>query len=176
MAQDLIHVSPQPRGTRSPAQRRNCNFVDQVAKKGRLGQDLGVDERRARLKRNGRELVEPMEPARRMNVAQGDREDQAPHHQAREAGPICPSAVLPPSDHMVALVDRFQKWFEMLSGPRFFRGSHEYQRQGRSLEAAFQCTAEAVTTNRHDAALDRPSQGRDQVRQGRDDGVGTFSR
>jgi hypothetical protein len=44
MAKDLIHVHPQTSGTRSPTQRRNCHFIDQLAKKGRLGQDLGVDE------------------------------------------------------------------------------------------------------------------------------------
>jgi hypothetical protein len=47
MAKDLIHVHPQTSGTRSPAQRRNCDFIDQVAEERRLGQDLGVDERRA---------------------------------------------------------------------------------------------------------------------------------
>ncbi len=96
-------------------------------------------------KRNRRELVESMQPARRMNIVQGDSEDKAPNQQAREAEPVCPVAVLPATEYMIALVDRFQKRFEMLDGPGFFRGRHEYKRQGRAAKAPFQCSAEAVT-------------------------------
>jgi hypothetical protein len=138
MAKDLIRIRPQTSGTRSPAKRRNCDFIDQVAEERRLGQDLGVDERRARLKRDGRQLVEPMEPARRMNVAQGDGEDQAPDQQTRQPEPVCPDAISSATNHMIALVDRFQKWFKMRLRPGFLGGRHEYQRQGRSPKAAFQ--------------------------------------
>jgi hypothetical protein len=78
MAKDLIQIRPQPRGNHSPSQRRNHDFIDQMAEKCRLGQNLGVDERRGRLKWNGRELVEPMEPAGRMNIAQRDSKGEAP--------------------------------------------------------------------------------------------------
>jgi hypothetical protein len=115
-----------------------------------------------------------MEPARRMNIPQGDSKNQAPHQRARESGPVCLVAVLPASDHMIALVDRFQKRREMLGGPRFFRGRHEYKWQARALQAPFHSTAEAVASDRHDRALDGSSRVRDQIRQGRDDGVGVF--
>jgi hypothetical protein len=90
------------------------------------------------LKWDRRQLVEPMEPARRMNVAQRNGKDQTPNQQTWQPGPVCPGAISPAADHMVALVDRFQKWFEMRLRPGFLRGRHEYQRQGCSPKAPFQ--------------------------------------
>jgi hypothetical protein len=64
MAEDQIQIHPETSGNRSSAKRRNGNFIDQVTKKRRLGQGLGVDERRGRLERNGCEPVEPVQAAR----------------------------------------------------------------------------------------------------------------
>jgi hypothetical protein len=117
-----------------------------------------------------------MKPARRMNVAQRDREDQAPRQQAGDGGPGFPAPARPATDHMVALVDRLEKGIEMPIRPGFLRCRHQHQRQSGSLQAALQCTPEAVIPHRDDTALDRPPQRSDQVRQGSNDAVGGFHR
>ena len=90
--------STNPSEPRAAAQRGNIDFIDQVAEKGRLGQDLDVEERRRRLKRDGRQLLEPMEPARRVDVvAAGRRRSSAAASQPEQAGPSPRLALRPRS-------------------------------------------------------------------------------
>ena len=57
MPQDRAQIAP-PTSPHSPSrQRRDVHLAEQVAEEGRLGQDLDVQERRARLERNRRELL-----------------------------------------------------------------------------------------------------------------------
>ena len=91
-------------------------------------------------KRNGRQLVEPMEPARRMNVAQRDGEDQRRASEPRMPTQLRAARPRTAADHVVALVDGFQKRFEVGLGPGFLGRGHEHQRQAGSLETTFQRT------------------------------------
>jgi hypothetical protein len=136
-----------------------------MTKKRGLGDDLRVQKRRCGLKGYRQELVQPMEPARRMDIAQRDGEDQASRQQAGQAPPVSPPPLRPAADHMVTLIDRFQKGPEMLLRPALFRRGHEHQRQRGPLQAAFQCTTEAIRSHRHDRALDGSPRCRDQVGQ-----------
>ncbi|MGA8348159.1 MAG: hypothetical protein WB773_10065 [Isosphaeraceae bacterium] len=64
MPQDRAQISP-PTSPYSPScQRRHVHFAEQVAEECRLGQDFEVEERRAGLKRNRRELLHAVELAR----------------------------------------------------------------------------------------------------------------
>jgi hypothetical protein len=62
MPEHLDEVVPE-RPQLGRTQRRDRNFVDQMAQEGRLRQNFDVEELRRRLKLNGREFFEPMEPA-----------------------------------------------------------------------------------------------------------------
>ena len=87
-------------------------------------------------------------------------------NQAGLAAPASPAPRRPATDDMVAVVDGFQKRFEMLVGPGFLRRRHEHQRQRGFSESAFQRTAESIFSHRDDAALYRPPGRSDQIRQG----------
>jgi hypothetical protein len=78
MSKDLVPVRPPTRGCEQTPERRDFHFIDQVAKKGRLGEDFRVEEPRCGLEWDGRQLFQPMKPARRMDVQQRESEDQAP--------------------------------------------------------------------------------------------------
>jgi hypothetical protein len=147
-----------------------------VTKKCRLGGDLGVQKPRLGLKRDRQQLVQPMKPARRMVIAQRNREDQSPRQPSGKAAPVFPARRRPATDHMIALIDGFQQRFEMLVRPGFFGRRHEHERQRRSCESALQRTTEAILSNRDDPALDGPPGRSDQIRQGRNDCLGGFSR
>jgi hypothetical protein len=82
MAHHGVPVLPPPGRARAPAHRRDGYFIDQVAEERRLGENLGVEKRCCRLQRNGGKLVQAMEPARRMDVAQRNREHHAAHDRA----------------------------------------------------------------------------------------------
>ncbi len=78
MPEDLLPVRPPAGGSEQTPERRDIHFIDQVAKKGRLGENLGIEKPRCGLERDGRQLFQPMEPARRMDIEQRQSEDQAP--------------------------------------------------------------------------------------------------
>jgi hypothetical protein len=61
-----------------------------------------------------------------MDIAQRNSEDQAPQEQAWDVEPTRAGAVLAASKHMVALVDRVEKWLDMLFSPGFFGSRHEH--------------------------------------------------
>jgi hypothetical protein len=70
MTEDSIPVRPRARRFAKTLERRDVHFIDQMAKKGRLGEDLLVKKPRRGLERNGRQLFQPMQPARGMDVQQ----------------------------------------------------------------------------------------------------------
>jgi hypothetical protein len=78
MPEDLIEVRPLARGPEQTPERWDVNFIEQVAEKGRLGEDLGVEKTGSGLQRDGRQLLQSMQPARGMDVNQWHGEDQAP--------------------------------------------------------------------------------------------------
>jgi hypothetical protein len=74
----LLPVRPPTGGSEQTPERRDIDFINQLAKKGRLGENLGIEKRRCGLERDGRQLLQPMEPARRMDIVQRQSEAQAP--------------------------------------------------------------------------------------------------
>jgi len=104
-----------------------------MPEKGRFRQDFGVEKRRRGLERNGRELVEPMEPAWRMHVAQRHVEDQPPQKRSPEADPAAAAPVGATADHVVTVVDGLQERLQVLHGPGLERRGYEHERQGCSL-------------------------------------------
>jgi len=64
MPQDRAQISPAASPHSPSRQRRHVHFAEQMAEECRLGQDFDVEERRAGLKRNGRELLHAMKLAR----------------------------------------------------------------------------------------------------------------
>jgi hypothetical protein len=69
MPQHPVPVGPPPFGAQRTLQRGNLDLVNQVAAECCLGQDLDIQERRRRLQRQFAQLLEAMEPARRIDVA-----------------------------------------------------------------------------------------------------------
>ena len=138
MPENHVPIPPPASRPRAAAQRRNVDFVDQVTEKGRLGKDLGVDKSGRRLQGNGRQLVEAMEPARRMNVLERNSKDQASRQRAQDAEPASAAPPRTAADHVIALVNCFQERCEVGLGPRFMGRGHEHQREAGSLETAVQ--------------------------------------
>jgi hypothetical protein len=56
-------------------QRGDVDLVDELAEEGGLGQDLDVEEVGRRLERDRRELLEPVESARRVDVVDRHRKE-----------------------------------------------------------------------------------------------------
>jgi hypothetical protein len=73
-----------------------------------------------------------------MDIAQRDREDQTPRQHREHADHIGPDAILTVTNHVITLVDGFQKRLEMLLGPGLFRCRHENKRQRRSPQTPLQ--------------------------------------
>jgi hypothetical protein len=134
-----------------------------MAEKRCLRQDLGIDERRCRLQRDGAELVETMQPARRMDVSQRHGENHAPHERSQEAERGRMGPVRPTTQHVIALVDRRQERFEVRFRPRFLRGRHKHQGHAGAKEAALQRLPQAEIADRDDRSFDLPSATRDQI-------------
>ena len=174
MPKDLVHVRQPATRTGPAAQRGDVDFIDQVTKESRLGEDLDFQERRPGLKRYRRKLVQAVQPARRMDVVERHGENNAPCQPAREPRPVSPAPLTPATNHMITLVDRFQERLEMLFRPRFFRCGYQHERQCGSAKATFQCTANTFCSDRHDRRFDGPPKRTHQVRQGCADGFGGF--
>jgi hypothetical protein len=111
--QDRAQISPATFPQDPAGQRRHVHFAEQMTEECRLGQDFEVEERRAGLKRNRRELLHPVEPARRMDVKHRNREDQTPGHGADPTCDPAPGSSRPPADHMIGPVDGFEQGLEM---------------------------------------------------------------
>jgi hypothetical protein len=91
------------------AQGRNVDFIDQVAKERRLGEDFGVEKRRSGLERYLQQLFESMKPARRVDIGERNGEDQAPEKPSDESRETACSRFGAPADDVVALVDSLQE-------------------------------------------------------------------
>jgi hypothetical protein len=97
-----------------------------LAQERRLGEELDVRERRARLQRDGRKRFTTMEPARRMNIRHGNSENQL-RNAILDPAPNPPEAGFRTiTDDVVGLVDRLQERIQMRAGPAFRRGGHEH--------------------------------------------------
>src|SRR5262249_6157972 len=142
------------RGWSRRGQRRNVNLVDQLAEERRLGEDLDVDELRDRLERDLRERLEPVEPAGRMDVDDGNREDDPPGDPFGPAPGALGEWNLPPADHVVALVDRREQRVEVRGGPWFTGRGDEDERCRCALETFFECSIKAASGDWDDDAFD----------------------
>jgi hypothetical protein len=146
-----------------------------MAEKGCLGENFDIEERRYRLKWHDRELVEPIEPARRVDVAQWESENQPPRQRPDRAGPGSAAAPGAATDHMVTTVDGLKKRIQVCLGPRLACRGHEHERQVGALQPSLQGLARAVfLTNRYDSTFDRSAQRSDQFREGLHHARGAF--
>jgi hypothetical protein len=145
-----------------------------VAQEGRLGEDLDVQERRGRLEGDRRQLLPPMEPAGRVDVEQGDGEDQPPRQSEKPAFPPLTASGRPTAEDMVAVVDDFEQRFQVGRGPGLLSGGHQDQGIARSRQAAGERDAEVRPLDRDDPALDRPPHRRERIDERRDDRLGTL--
>ena len=66
---------------------------------------------------------EPVKLARRVDVTNGNREDQPPGQDCRPTPDPAPGPGRPPADDMIAVVDRFQERLEMSRWSRARRPS-----------------------------------------------------
>lgn len=135
MPEDLIAVRPLAPGPEQTPERRDVDLVEQVAKKGRLGEHLSVEKARFGLERDGRQLVQSVQPARGMDVMQWHGEDQAPGECPEPARPLLAAAGRPATDHVVTVIDGFQERFEVTSRPWLAGGRHQDQRQTRPVQS-----------------------------------------
>jgi hypothetical protein len=134
MPENLIAVRPLARGPQPTPERWDVDLIEQVAEKGRLGEQLGVEKARSGLERNGRQLVQPVQPAWGMDVMQRHGEDQAPGECPEPARPALAAAGRPATDDVVTMVDGFQERFEVGGRPRLTGGRHQDQRQTRAVQ------------------------------------------
>jgi hypothetical protein len=100
-----------------------------VAEEGRLGEDVEVQERRGRLKGNRGQLLEPVQAAGRVDVAQGDGEHQLPGQRFQPSFAALPARGWPAPDHVIAVIDGLQERIQMGLGPRLLSRRDQNQRQ-----------------------------------------------
>jgi hypothetical protein len=133
VAEDGQKVVPE-RVQRRRRKRRHPHLVDQVAEERGLGQDLDVEELADRLERDRLELLEPVQPAGRVDVDDRHGEQEPPEQPA--GPPPDPRGERGPAraDDVVAQVDRLEERVEVLGLPRFERRGHEHQRERRLAE------------------------------------------
>jgi hypothetical protein len=157
-------------------QRGYIHFINEVSEERRLRQDFGVEERGARLKRDGQQLLQPMEPARRVDVVQRNGEDHSPHQSGQ---PACRGGTArrgAPADGVVALVDGLQQRIQVTCGPGFDRSCQQHQRQASVLKTAAKRVCKAAFVDHDDSLLDRPPELGDPFGQWGDDGFGSLMR
>ncbi len=115
--QDRASIAP-PTSLHDPArQRRYVHFIEQVAEKCRLGQDFDVKIRGPGLHWDGPQLLGAMEPAGRMNVKHGNREDQTPSRAGDPAPDPPPGTRRPSADDVVAPVDGIEERLKVSRRP-----------------------------------------------------------
>jgi hypothetical protein len=143
-----------------------------MAEIGRLGEDLDVEERRRRLQRDLGQLLEPVQAAGGMDVAQRDREDQAAGPGRQPTRPTCPALRGPAADDVVAVVDRLEQGLQMGLGPRLLGRRHQDEREVGAGQADGQGGVEPSAGDRHDPGLDRAVHRAQRLDQRCDDGLG----
>ncbi len=79
MLDDLLPIGPPAVMPGLTGQGGHVHFINQVSQECGLRQNLGVEERRTRLKHDGQQFRQPMKPARRVDVVERHGEDQATH-------------------------------------------------------------------------------------------------
>lgn len=131
MAEHLAEVvGHRPRLVRS--QRRNGDFIEQVVKKGRLGQYLHIQERRRRLGRDRGELREAMQAARGVDV-DGRHGEQEPPAQGRDLpSEASDNPDASAAEDVVGSLDGLQQGVEMARRPGFLGRGDEHQGHRRA--------------------------------------------
>lgn len=127
---------------------RHVDLVDQVAEEGRLGQPLDVGEIRGRLDRDGGQDLAPVEPAGRVDIDDGDGEQQPPGEHDE------PAARRPTADDVVGPVDRLQERGEVGGGPAVDGRRDEDQGRGCRLDVAQRSRPAETAQQRDDAPAD----------------------
>jgi hypothetical protein len=126
---DRVHLSPD---------RRDLDLIDQVAEEGRLGEDLDIQERRRGLECDRCQLVESMQPAGGVDVAQRDGEHQAPRPRRQPSPAALPAPGRPSADDVIAVVNRLQERIQMGLGQGLRGRRDQHQRPLRAGQAAGQ--------------------------------------
>jgi hypothetical protein len=85
-----------------------------VAEKGRLGQDLEVQERRGRLKGDRPELLSAMEQNRRIDIQDRNGKDQSSGQAAHPPEDFLSGRGRPPANGMIAEIDGLHERLEVL--------------------------------------------------------------
>jgi hypothetical protein len=170
-SEDLDEIAPEPERPRG-RQGRHVDLVDQMAEKGRLGEDLDIEKGGIRLRRNRCQLVEPVQTARRVDVEHRHREDQPPRkcRETTTQPPEQPSAAA--ADDVVAVVERLEYRFKMPGGPRLLGRRDEHDGSGRPLQPKLQGPMLAPARDRHDIHLGRSPSTGEQVTQAGADRIG----
>jgi hypothetical protein len=88
---------------------RNRHFVDELAQKGRLGEDFDVDEGRLRLQGDRLQGRAAVDPAGRVNVQDRHAEDPALRSCLQPATGTRDPRRRTPADDVIGLIDRVQK-------------------------------------------------------------------
>jgi hypothetical protein len=147
-----------------------------VTEEGRLGEDLEVQERRRRLEGDGRQLLEAVQAARRVDVAQRDGEHQPPGHRREPTPQALPALDRPAADDMIAVIDGLEERLQMLRGPRLRGRRDQDEREMGVAKADGEGVVQPLPRGPDDTGLHRPAD-RHQVRgQGLDDGCGAVGR
>ena len=136
MLEEPACINPPTLIPRVALEGRHIDFIDQVAEERRLREDLGVEERRLRLEWDRQQLLESMEPARRVHIVERDGKDQAPKKRRDEAGKAASGCVGTPADDVVTFVDRLEEGPQVIRDIRLGSGGDQNQRQAGSVEAA----------------------------------------
>jgi hypothetical protein len=147
-----------------------------VPEEGRLGQELEVQERRRRLEGDGRQLLQPVQAAGGVDIAQRDREHQPPGQRCQPSPATIPAPGGPTADDVIAVVDGLQERLQVGRGPRLLGRRDQDERELGAGQADGERVVEPLPRGPHDSGLHRPAH-RVQVRgQGRDDGLGAIDR
>jgi hypothetical protein len=147
-----------------------------VAEEGRLGKDLEVHERRRRLKGNRRQLLEPVQVAGRVDVAQGDGEDQSPGQRSQPSFVRVPASDWPAPHDVIAMIDGLQERLQMSLGPRLLGRRDQNKRKPSASQTLAQRLGEPLVVDRDDPGFDRAIHRGQLIGHRRDDGLGVVDR
>jgi hypothetical protein len=143
-----------------------------VPEEGRLGEDFQVQQRRRRLEGDGRQLLEPVQAAGGMDVAQRDREHQPPGDRRHPSPATFPAPDGPTANDVIAMVDGLQERHRVIRGPRLLGRRDQDEREMGALQAAGQRDGDAFLRDGHDPGLRRPAHRAQVVDQRSDVGLG----
>jgi hypothetical protein len=133
-----------------------------VPEEGRLGEDLHVEEPGDRLERDHRQLLEPVQPARGMNVDHRDGEEELPGDPPEPARHPPRPGPRTPADDVIAMIDRGQERFEVGGRPGLLGGRDEHERERGPVQPLLERVVGAVVGDPDDHALGTPAEVADQ--------------